>query len=358
VKLGIQKSRSGIALIIVMLVIVVLGLLAAGFAYSMKVETTLARNAGADDELELLARSGVELARYVLGQQLNIPSEASFDALNQKWAGGPGSTNELLADVSLEECKLGRGKFSVKIIDLERKINVNYANRLVLERAMDLLNVDSIDASTIVDSIEDWRDRNSNPQINGAESEYYLSLPKPYYAKDGPIDDLSELLLVRGVTPDHYWGPGRTNAAMKRFPAYAISFPPGGGVTGSSVGLFDLFNTIGRLQININTAPKEVLQLLPGIDESLAAGIVKLRAGLDTVDGTEDDTPFHSPGELINVPGMIPQFVQQLQQFCGIRSFTFEVQVDAEIDKYSRRLVALLIRTGSRNVQVLSMHWD
>jgi Tfp pilus assembly protein PilX len=38
-------------LIIVMIVIVVLGILAAGLAYSMKVETTLARNAGADPEL-------------------------------------------------------------------------------------------------------------------------------------------------------------------------------------------------------------------------------------------------------------------------------------------------------------------
>ena len=341
-----------------MMVIIVLGIMAAGFAYSMKVETTLAKNAGADPELELLARSGVELARYVLGQQLNIPSEAGFDALDQKWAGGPGGTNQLLADVSLENNELGRGRYSVKIIDLERKVNINYANRTVLERAMELLGVDLIESSTIVDSIEDWRDRNQNPQINGAESDYYLSLPKPYYAKDGPIDDLSELLLVRGVTPAIYGGPGRTDRASETLRAPVASYPPDAGGTVSSAGLFDLFNTIGRMQVNINTASKEVLQLLPGIDESLAAGITRKRAGLDGVEGTEDDTPFHSPGELINVPGMMPQFVQQIQRFCGIRSFTFEVQVDAEIDKYKRRLIATLIRTGPRSVQILNMHWQ
>ena len=165
VKLDVLKPTSGIALIIVMMVIVVLGIMAAGFAYSMKVETSLARNAEADPDMELLGRAGVELARYVLGQQLNIPAEAGFDALNQKWAGGPGGTNQLLAEVSLQNNELGRGRFSVRIIDLERRVNVNYANRPVLERAMEFLGLDLIDASTIVDSIEDWRDRNPDPQI-------------------------------------------------------------------------------------------------------------------------------------------------------------------------------------------------
>ena len=55
--------------------------------------------------------------------------------------------------------------------------------------------------------------------------------------------------------------------------------------------------------ININTASAQVLQLIPGIDPSLAQGIISTRAGLDGMDGTEDDMPFRTPGELINVPG-------------------------------------------------------
>jgi type II secretory pathway component PulK len=49
------RRHSGIALIIVLLVITVLAILAGGFAYSMKVETQLARNASFDDELFWLA---------------------------------------------------------------------------------------------------------------------------------------------------------------------------------------------------------------------------------------------------------------------------------------------------------------
>ena len=342
-------------MIIVMLVIVVLGLLAAKLAYSMRVEMKLARNVDSESDLEWLGRSGVELARYVLAQQLNIPAEAGFTALNQKWAGGPGGTNELLADISLENNQLGRGRYSVKIIDLERKMNINFAiaNGETIKQALRLMGVDSFDASTVVDSMEDWYDKDPDPHVNGAESDFYLNLPQPYEAKNGPLDDITELLLIRGVTHEIYWGAAGTNR-LRQLGSRSLA----GADPTFSYGLVDLFSTVGRLQINLNTASVGVLQLLPGIDQNLAEGIVKLRAGLDGVDGTEDDTPLHSPGELINVPGMIPTFVGQVSRFAGVHSYTFEAQVDVELDQYKRRLVALLIRNGPRDVQVLNMHWE
>ena len=33
----------------------------------------------------------------------------------------------------------------------------------------------------------------------------------PYSAKNGPIDDISELLLIKGVTPEIYYGGAATN---------------------------------------------------------------------------------------------------------------------------------------------------
>ena len=101
-----------------------------------------------------------------------------------------------------------------------------------------------------------------------------------------------------------------------------------------------------------------MLQLLPGVDPNLAMEIVQFRAGPDGVDGTEDDTPFHNPGELINVRGMIPMQVQALQRACGTRSFTFEVQVRAAIGQYRRTLTALLLRNSQRDVPVLTSYWE
>src|SRR5213594_3848895 len=91
------QSESGIALIIVLIVIVVLGILAGGFAYSMKVETKLARNASFDAELEWIGRSGVELAKYYLTLDSAGPC-GQVDCLKQLWADGPGcDTNNVAA---------------------------------------------------------------------------------------------------------------------------------------------------------------------------------------------------------------------------------------------------------------------
>src|SRR5262249_55724197 len=101
-KPGLQTgSQDGIALIIVLISIFVLSIVAGGFAYSMKVETKLARNANSETELLWLGRSGVEYCKWILAQQLNIPTEP-YDALNQVWAGGQGgigTSNSPLANV-------------------------------------------------------------------------------------------------------------------------------------------------------------------------------------------------------------------------------------------------------------------
>src|SRR4051812_14582012 len=107
-----------------MIVVITLAILAAGFAYSMKVETRLARNASFDSDMENLGRSGVELARYILAMQLRVPEQGAYTALNQKWANGPASTNELLMNIELDHNQLGPGEFSIRIIDMERKFNL------------------------------------------------------------------------------------------------------------------------------------------------------------------------------------------------------------------------------------------
>ena len=83
----LSTPQTGIALVIVMISIFVLTILAAGFAFSMKVETKLAQHANNETELQWLGRSGVEYARWVLVLQGTCPLEP-YDALNQPWATG------------------------------------------------------------------------------------------------------------------------------------------------------------------------------------------------------------------------------------------------------------------------------
>src|SRR6185295_10286485 len=211
-----QSSVRGVALLIVMMVIAALTFAVFRFAAAMRVETQLARNSSFDTEYDWMGRSGVELAKYVLTQQMSITPQ--YDALNQKWAGGPGGTNEVLSDISLTDVPLGPGKFTVKIVDTERKYNINAAiittDENALRQGLTLVGVPTAEFPTIVDSILDWGDVDKDARVNGAESDYYQNLQPPYIAKDGPIDDLSELLLIRGITPGMYWGSSSPYAAQ------------------------------------------------------------------------------------------------------------------------------------------------
>src|SRR6185295_15734557 len=201
-------DQTGIALIIVMISIFVLTILAAGFAYSMRVETKLAQHANNETELQILGRSGVAYARWVLALQGTCPMEP-YDALNQPWATGSPSglcaTNGGLMDVR-QEVQLGHGSFTWKMTDLERKWNINAANEFLLQQALLLEGVDPSEMTPIINSILDWIDPDDNARIQGNETEYYQTQEPPYAAKNGPIDDLSELLLIRGITPELYWG--------------------------------------------------------------------------------------------------------------------------------------------------------
>jgi type II secretory pathway component PulK len=185
-KLSLHHWRSsGMALIIVMIAVLVLSCLAAGFAYSMKVEDRLAFNAKEQPDLTWLGRSGVELARWVLAQEAMIPGEP-YDALNQIWAGGPGGlgeTNSPLAGIDLTHYPIADGWVSLKIIDLERYANINSAGEPVIRQALTLMGVDADQISVISDSIEDWVTPGNLPRIAGAKSDYYEGLNPPYECK-------------------------------------------------------------------------------------------------------------------------------------------------------------------------------
>lgn len=58
----------------------------------------------------------------------------------------------------------------------------------------------------IADAILDWLDADDVPREFGAESEYYRTLGAPHSTRNGPLQSLDELLLVRGVTRELLFG--------------------------------------------------------------------------------------------------------------------------------------------------------
>ena len=99
----------------------------------------------------------------------------------------------------------------------------------------------------LVNAIKDWIDADSEVTGTGAENAYYQGLGKSYTARNGPMESIDELLLVRGVTRELFYG------------------------TPERPGLARFLTVYGEGKININTAPKEVLQALaPAITEDMA----------------------------------------------------------------------------------------
>jgi general secretion pathway protein K len=311
----------GIAIVIVLWVVLVLSLLISGFAFTMHVETQVASYARKELKAEMLARSGIEVARMQLILGALSPTNSGFDALNQDWA-----TNELL----YVDHELGDGIFNVKVTDEESKIPINRATDVQLKRLFGLLGADPADGDVITDSILDWIDTDDLTRLNGAESDYYQSLSPPYRAKNGPLDRVEELLLIRGVTPELYHG----TPAMDTDPARP--------------GLEDVFTTMTSGSINVNTASAVVLQTL-GLDDTQVQAVLSRRDGPDGIPGTDDDLPFHSADEFFAAVGNLdPVTKLAAQAFVTVNSSFFTVKSTGQISGVKRTILATLYRNGAK----------
>jgi len=92
-----------------------------------------------------------------------------------------------LSSISLDNYPVGNGTVSIKIIDLERKVNINTAinpaNSQMIQQALILMSVDASDISVVSDSIWTGLMRMIFRESPARESDYYQGLPLPYYAK-------------------------------------------------------------------------------------------------------------------------------------------------------------------------------
>lgn len=372
-----------------MLVVFALTSIVAGFAVSMKVESRLAMNNNYDSEMEWIGRGGVEWARWAVGQQKG----ENFN-LNQFWSlghspspsddrGGIQSNirndlNDIFEGYSLTEIPFGdNASATVTITDMERKWNVNalfdprrppQTAAQVMHQVFENMSItDQSLMSTISDSITDWIDStpgNNSHRLNGAKNDYYMQLSHPYYCKQGYIDDISELRLIKGIreNPEIYYGKAPPNLSYydqsdpnvfrrgKERPTYPF-------------GLKDVFTVMGSGQININTADLTVLQTIPGMTPEAAQAIVSRRSGEDGQQLPFTDLRMINGDNMPGLPnGMAAGSIAQ--QYCTLTSRFFEVKVDAQIGGYRRTYHAVICRTvspGHPNVndpKIVKFYWD
>ncbi len=129
----------------------------------------------------------------------------------------------------------------------------------------DLFETES-NPTAIISSVKDWLDSGDDDAItglNGAESGYYQDLDPGYPCKNGLFSNLSDLLLVKGIMPEFYYGTEEAPGISEYMTVY--------GIKSSGDNKFTF-----KGKININTAelpvlialmPEEYEDLAPLIDE-------------------------------------------------------------------------------------------
>ncbi|MFH1625257.1 MAG: type II secretion system minor pseudopilin GspK [Pseudomonadota bacterium] len=254
------KNDRGIALILTILIVSLIVVLTLQFNTTMRSHLHAAENLSDGIKLRCIARSGFNGARAILYEDA---LSGNIDTLYEPWA-----LAELFSEGSASLFEEGR--LSVGIADLSGKIQINQLvneggtyNTIQKELLMRFLGspefgLPSEEMETIVDAIKDWIDTDSETTRFGAENAYYETLERPYPCKNAPLEFPEELLLVRGITAELFYG------------------------SGEKPGIFQYISVYGDGKININTANSLVIRALSeNIDKDVAEDMISYRENED-----------------------------------------------------------------------------
>jgi general secretion pathway protein K len=261
-----RLGERGMALLLTLFVTIILAVVVLEFNYLIRVHATLSGNLVDDLQTQAAARRGIETAKALLLNDLSADTEEGIlaDTLQEEWA-------------SEITCKTSSAVAEVRVTDEMSKLNLNSLVKDSLsETQIESVNQDMVDSvkylfelldidPNLVDGIVDWVDENDQEEPFGAENEYYESLEAPLKCKDGPLDSIEELLLIKGFDSKMLYGD-EENPGLAAFVT----------VFGDAKG-----------SVNINTA-----------DEKALAAILKSEAAAQTIVDAREDDPFETSADI------------------------------------------------------------
>lgn len=251
----------------------------------------------------------------------------------QQASGSSSSSDDEPEQVETPKCKNDPSLFDCKYTVAQRRF-IRYLQTLPMNEQP----ITPAQASEIVDALIDWMDTDSNTNgFGGAEQSYYNGLEVPIVVSNAPMTTISELSLVKGVTPEIY----------ERLLPNVIALP----TTAQNI-----------VPININTMPDAMLrmfnakdEILP-LDEEQAADLTRLR--------NEVSDPNIPPGQgyqqvqdfiddIITDLAIVPNAadIDTSQLSVGTSYFIYNGEVI--IGDKTRRVKTLMRRDRNQGVEVL-----
>lgn len=312
-----MRNKKAQILMIVLWVLVILTLLATSIGFQVSNQLRMSRYLKDRLRSYYSARAAVNIAIKELEKDAN-----SYDSLTEAWANNEdgfkditlGSETSVSADISylVEEGNGYRRVFG--LVDEERKININIADKELLVILLDKCMVPS--SNEVADNILIWR--GDIPDDKMVYDEF------GYPAKGSSFSNIAELELVKGINRDDY-------ARLK-----------------------DLVTVYGDGLVNINTASFDSLQILArsiaqklsfaeSYADDIVMKVVDLRNAKGFFKGREDiDIEFTGEEE--------DNIFNQLMNEVVFKSSNFLIQANGYANKITSGITSVYARSIKKTV--------
>lgn len=297
------SRKKGVALITVMLI--------------LALATILAVSMSSRQQLNIHRSSNIinfeQAYQYILGAELwaqqilkRDKKENNTDSFQDDWA------------LALPPLPIEGGSMSGQIEDLQARFNIN---NLVLNGKVQQLEVGRFKRllrtlelnEDLAAVIIDWLDENEKVTFSGAEDNDYLNLSPAYRAANHAMQDISELILLKGFDLDSY----------EKLRPFICVLESG-------------------TEINVNTASAEVLS-------SLVSGLALADAKNLVAD--RDKNIYKNIDDFLQQP--ILKQTKIKKEGLGVSSHYFQLNSTAQIDKINVDFTTVLQRENDEIVMVL-----
>jgi len=316
---GAAHACRGSALIVVLWVTGLLAMLTASLAFEAHLEARITNYYRNRTKAYHSARSGVALAELLIRKSTDLQG-TELDAVRaeqERWYADARSLAEggFLAiehEIPVEEGEVATISLRIEPEPARRNINVIARERddASMERILEMGGIPMELWPVMIESLYDWVDADDAALPDGAETDdYYANLDTPYQAKNGALDTVGEMLLIRGYT----------RAILEGGPLSGDFFENEEVLV---QGIGDLLTVHGDGRVNVNAASQRVLMTIPEMDELIAGDIVRLR-GEWTDAGGEARQGFRSSQEFL---AEFPDFPQGHRDKVTVDSAIFRVE--------------------------------
>lgn len=280
-----SELRGGMVIVAVLIIMVLSAMVAAGMLYRMQAEVAAGAASDAGEQAYAAAMSGIQTAITLFTHDPNAPvtdettgEEIPYpSALRNTKRSVWHDNRPMFRNHKVYDDGANRWYFTIWSRNYDDKEDVRYG----LTDEAGKVNINSIGAEglaklpnmtpQLVDALMDFIDQDSEARPEGAEQEYYDQLPKPYLIRNGPLNTIEELLLIKGFTGRIVYGEDANMNTLldPNEDDGDESFPPDNNDGELDGGLFEVATTatfgpaidsIGQPQLNLNN-PADVQRM-------------------------------------------------------------------------------------------------